>query len=415
MSRTPTYSSPFKVYLLKDASTGKRRQLTDKDKAETEAAEIAKRTGKPVAEIVTASRYFYVTEIRPGRRVRRLCTKKPTATEAKQWTNARIARGPTTAAPKDLFSVAVDLWIEDKRIARKDEKTLTDYESVAKFWKQALGDIRISNLMAEDVLDYFRRRESGEIGRDAEKEPDERRKPSTRLLLKDKILMASFLRDAKAESSLLTVFKHPRLKWTEEESEPEALSREQVAALLDTCRKPYTVTAKRKKFRPYEAEQSWTPPPHLYGCVLTALHTLLRFKNVARLTWAMVDLDGGALRIPAGVMKNRRAITIPMTKTLKAYLSSLERGGPAAPVFPNAQDNIRRSFTSAARRAKVSWATFHSLRRTGATLLLDEGIPIAVVQRLGGWKHADVLLKAYAASTLKSKAKAVEVLDGLGG
>jgi integrase len=414
MSRTPTYSAPFRLYLVKDPATGARRQISDKGKAQELAEEIARRTGAKLDAVLVRSRYVYVTETRGGGRVRRLNTKKTTETEARDWTTARIRGGSRGEASKDLFRVAVDAWIAKKRQARRVEKTVSDYASVAAFWTQALGDIRLSDLTEADVLDYFGRRESGEIGRDAEKKPEERRRPSTRLLIKDKVLLKSFLKDARA-THLLEVFDDQSLKWTPEEHEPEALTHEQVTALLDATRKNFKVSIKRKKFRPYEGEQEWTPPAHLYGIVLTALHTLLRFKNVVGLTWSMVHTDAGELRIPPGAMKTKRGITIPLSKTLRAYLDSLERGAPAALVFPGAMDNVKRSFRSAARRAGLAGLKFHVLRKTGATILLDEGIPLATVQRIGGWKSPQVLLRSYAAATLRSKAKAAEVLDGLGG
>ncbi|PYR30235.1 MAG: hypothetical protein DMF90_28160, partial [Acidobacteria bacterium] len=43
--------------------------------------------------------------------------------------------------------------------------------------------------------------------------------------------------------------------------------------------------------------------------------------------------------------------------------------------------------------------TFHRLRAHGASKLLSRGTPIHTVQRLGGWRAADTLLRIYATSS----------------
>ena len=169
-------------------------------------------------------------------------------------------------------------------------------------------------------------------------------------------------------------------------------------------------------------DQVFLPPPHLYGIVLTALHSLLRLGNVLTLGWGEVDLERGVIRLAPGRMRTRRELELELTPTLKAYLESLPRGAAAAPVFvdsltgkPLAPQGIKKSFRSAAKRAGLGGLKFHTLRKTGATILLDAGIPLQVVQRMGGWKKPDVLLRHYAAVTAEQRQRAVGVLDRLGG
>lgn len=66
-------------------------------------------------------------------------------------------------------------------------------------------------------------------------------------------------------------------------------------------------------------------------------------------------------------------------------------------------------------RAGLPQLKFHTLRKTGATILLDAGVPLQVVQRMGGWKKPDVLLRHYAAVSAEQRQRAVSVLDRLGG
>tara|TARA_B100000809_G_C15112392_1_gene521082 strand:+ start:208 stop:525 length:318 start_codon:yes stop_codon:yes gene_type:complete len=88
-----TYSKPYRLFLVKDPETGKRRQLKDEGKAR----EIAKRTGTRLKDILVPSNYLYVEEYRKGARCgRRINTRKKTRFEAQEWVRERIrtSRGP---------------------------------------------------------------------------------------------------------------------------------------------------------------------------------------------------------------------------------------------------------------------------------------------------------------------------------
>ena len=74
-----TYSPPYRIYLVKDPETGKRRQLHDEDKAKQLAKDIAKRTGNRIKDILVPYGYFYVLEYSRGSsRGQRINTKKKT-------------------------------------------------------------------------------------------------------------------------------------------------------------------------------------------------------------------------------------------------------------------------------------------------------------------------------------------------
>jgi len=210
--------------------------------------------------------------------------------------------------------------------------------------------------------------------------------------------------------------------WEIDEPEPDVLSRAEIARLLAACRDPYHKSLERKARRPTEWKQEFRPPEYLYGVVLVAVHTLLRLGNVLGLKWGSVDLEEGKIVIGGEEVKTKRALEIPLTATLRDYFAGRERGAPAAYVFVNpetgdrfAPDALKRSFRSAATRAGLPGLRFHTLRKSGATILLESGVPLHVVQRIGGWKKPDVLLRFYASATTKEKAKAIKVLDRLGG
>jgi len=426
----PTYSPPYRLYEVqypkrRNQSRGRRRQFPDRGRASEVAETLARRLRRWARRKVTAeslqsiSKYWYSTRV-SGPRVARVSTKATTKPEAIRWVDAARARQVSgIAEPKaKTMSDALDLWLEEKRLGRRAEKTLIDYECMVGFWKKVLGSHEVSEVDGDDVLRYFSKRERGQLNTKKErktKDESEPFRPGTRTLAKDRICMASFFKWARKRGYCTQNPVEDAPRWTLEEKEPQALTVAEASKLLDACRKPFKVQVVRAGKRAGKFEQEYLPPPHLYGVVLVALHTLLRLGSVLRLRWGDIDLERGLIRVPAASVKTRRDLEIPMTPTLRAYLSGLERGTPAAMLFGISLSSVRRSFGSAARRAGLAGLKFHALRKTGATILLEAKVPLKTVQRLGGWRRPDVLLKHYAAVTEGAQGEAVAALDKLGG
>lgn len=433
------YGPPFRLYLVTDPKTGRRVQLSDRERAEELAARLAAKTRVAADSLIAPSRYWYTNRYTGSRRTIRVNTKCPTKHQAQNWIDERVRDvGAGTLEPRQQrFAAAVDAWIEEKRVARYAEKTIVDQRSVVSFWKKVLGPLDVSDVTPDDILDYFSKRESGQLSTrkkkpvpggagDAAGSPkgaegrkkkgkEEKQPPGVRVLQKDRILLGSFFRWARKRGLCTVNPVEFAPTFRAEEKEPRALTAEEVGRLLVACREPYQSVSRRITYRAFERPETYYPPPHLYGVVLFGIHSLLRVGNILSLKWKDLDLERRVIRIEARRMKTRRETAIPMTDTLVKYCESLPRGEPDAPIFGVRIDSVKRSFRSACERAKLEGITFHNLRKTGATILIDAGIPISVVQSIGGWKTPDVLLKHYAATTQAAKERALDVLDSLGG
>lgn len=407
-----SYSPPFRLYLVTDPTSDRRHQISDRASALSLAQEFAKRSGKPVSRLMRPSKYWYTYRYVGNRRTTRVNTKQRTKHEAKIWIDAkRLENLPAGASEprKILLDDALQEWHADRRMQRISEKNLRDCRYLGQYWIKFLGNVLVSCITIDDILSYFHAREAGKIGK--------ARKPSKRLLLKERTVLNIFFKWCSARGrrycATNPIAEIPR--WRTEDKEPRVLDQGEIHRLLDACRSPFSVQNSRSDYRPYSVEQTFRPPDHLYGIVLLALHTLLRQANILGLTWGQIDLERGTIRIPASQIKNRKDHLVNLTPTVRRYLGSRDRGAPAALVFPCATDNIRRSFKSAAKRAKLEGIRFHDLRKTGATLLMSAGVPLATVQRMGGWKRSDVLLKHYAGVFDRDRERALEVLDRIGG
>ena len=151
--------------------------------------------------------------------------------------------------------------------------------------------------------------------------------------------------------------------------------------------------------------------------MLFGLYTGQRIGDLARLTWANVDLARGEIRLTAG--KTGRRVRLPLADPLRRHLLALPSADtPTAPIHSRAFDVVKRTgkagglsnaFTAllaeaglregrthagrgkgrGAAREKES-LSFHCLRHTATSLLHDAGLPAAVVQEFIGHDSAAV-------------------------
>lgn len=154
--------------------------------------------------------------------------------------------------------------------------------------------------------------------------------------------------------------------------------------------------------------------------MLVGLDTLARLINILELQWA--DDHGTTLDIRDP--KNGHSLTVPVSSRLRTALDRLPRTSPY--VFPRrrlggSQAARRKAVADALKRAcravdlpygrMARGLTFHwSTRRTGATRMIRRGgeKAIGVVQRIGGWKDASVLIGIYQETITDEMVAAVE-------
>ncbi|MBL9178419.1 MAG: tyrosine-type recombinase/integrase [Verrucomicrobiaceae bacterium] len=154
--------------------------------------------------------------------------------------------------------------------------------------------------------------------------------------------------------------------------------------------------------------------------ILFGLYTGQRIGDVARLTWANVDLDKSQVRLVT--QKTGAALRIAMTAPLRAHIETLpapDARPDCAPLHPRACALLERNGKSGTlsnqfadllalaglRMKKAHRVTtgegrdgrhdneqlsFHSLRHSAVTLLKEAGIPAAVVQEFIGHESAQI-------------------------
>jgi integrase len=152
---------------------------------------------------------------------------------------------------------------------------------------------------------------------------------------------------------------------------------------------------------------------HLRPIVITALNTGMRKSEILNLKWDNVDLKHGFILLNR--TKNNERREIPINLTLKRTLQGITRRLGVPYVFfdsktGNPYQNVKRSFATALRRAKITDFHFHDLRHTFASQLVMAGVDITTIKELLGHKSLTMTLR-YAHLAPSHKVKAVDILD----
>jgi len=152
-----------------------------------------------------------------------------------------------------------------------------------------------------------------------------------------------------------------------------------------------------------------------------SLYAGLRFGEITALQWGDVDLDRGTLLLRDTKSGKTRAAF--MNEQIKALFASRPKGKPTAYVFPDKKHGgrigkISSAFLRAVNELKLNEGvedrrqkfTFHGLRHTFASWLVEDGTDLYTVKELLG--HADFAMAArYSHVGAESLRAAVGKLD----
>ena len=152
---------------------------------------------------------------------------------------------------------------------------------------------------------------------------------------------------------------------------------------------------------------------HLRPIVITAINTGMRKGEILSLRWDNVDLKHGFILLD--ITKNGERREIPINNTFGSTLQGITRRLDVPHVFFDPESgkpyqNVKRSFASAIKRAKIQDFKFHDLRHTFASHLVMAGVDITTVKELLGHKDIKMTLR-YAHLAPSHKVKAVDLLD----
>lgn len=134
--------------------------------------------------------------------------------------------------------------------------------------------------------------------------------------------------------------------------------------------------------------------PLLRQCAEFTLATGLRENNVLELEWGQVDLQRRVAWLHGDQMKAGKPLGVPLNDDAMAVLAA-RRGIHKQWVFGNPDAPLtrasNRAWYGAVRKARLSGLRWHDLRHTWASWAVMSGVRLEEVQRLGGWKTAQMV------------------------
>lgn len=179
--------------------------------------------------------------------------------------------------------------------------------------------------------------------------------------------------------------------------------------------------------------------PHLKAPIRCALLTGLRLDNILGMRWEQVNLH-------SRVITQKVKSSLPGRKTHETHISDAlfdllmeqkplkngyvflryfrahhkdnkkhndkakNRQNPSISRPPVPIKKFRRSFKTACKKAGISDFRFHDLRHTAATWMLNNGVPLDVIQKVLGHENIETTMK-YAHRSNQDKVKALDTLS----
>jgi integrase len=178
----------------------------------------------------------------------------------------------------------------------------------------------------------------------------------------------------------------------------------------------------RQRFNDWRTERGYKPLPdfgiyadHVAPVVLLALNTGLRRGELFGLSWRDVDLTGARLTVAGASAKSGLTRHVPLNSQAVTVLRDWQPAtiDPAALVFPGPDGermfSLKTAWRKIAKDAKLDAFTFHDLRHTFASKLVQAGVDLNTVRELLG--HSDIKMTLrYAHLAPEHKAAAVAKL-----
>ncbi len=145
----------------------------------------------------------------------------------------------------------------------------------------------------------------------------------------------------------------------------------------------------------------------IYQHIFIALHTGARVSEICNLKWEDVDLKNRTVKFFGKGSKER---TVPIPEGLREFLSRLERGSEFVVTGSRNTKEIARQFREYADQVGLERFTFHNLRDTYASWLVQRSVNLKVIQELLGHESIQTTL-IYAHLAPDSRFAAVKAID----
>lgn len=292
--------------------------------------------------------------------------------------------------PDVTFEEACLRWIEEK----SDKKSLDTDKGRMGFWLEQFEGVRLKDITEARIYSAVSRMHNrshldiwkAKVAASRKKgnpDPDYVAKPvTTSTKAKHLALMKAILRAAerdwkwleKAPVIKIPAVRNKRVRW---------LEKDEAKRLIDECPEP------------------------LKSVVKFALATGLRRSNIINLEWQQIDMQRRVAWVNPEDSKSNRAIGVALNdtacKVLRDQIGNHHKfvfvhtkagrrpDGSVTPAVRKMRVDDGRAWKSACKRAGIEDFRFHDLRHTWASWLIQSGVPLSVLQEMGGWESIEMV------------------------
>jgi len=141
-------------------------------------------------------------------------------------------------------------------------------------------------------------------------------------------------------------------------------------------------------------------PQHMVDAVSFTLQTGLRESNCSQLEWEQVDMERRVMFVYASRTKSGQAIGLPLNSKAMEILRRRQRTNEQEVYVFEFKGKVMNRFNGTAwrnglRKAGIKDFRWHDLRHTWASWHVQNGTPLHVLQKLGGWQTS-AMVQVYA-------------------
>ncbi|MDR7940103.1 site-specific integrase [Enterobacter soli] len=340
---------------------------------------------------------------------KRLATELHDKRKAELWRVDRLGDFPDVT-----FDDACMRWLEEKA----EKKSLKDDRSRMAFWLAHFEGIRLKDVTEQRIysaVNKMSNRKLLEIWKIQAAAAQKNGQPApvysaspvtTSTKAKHLALMKAILRAAerdwkwleKAPVIKVPAVRNKRVRW---------LEHDEAKRLIEECPEP------------------------LKSVVKFALATGLRRSNIINMEWQQIDMQRRVAWVNPEDSKSNRAIGVALNDTACKVLrdqignhhkwvfvhlkAGIRSDGTKTPAVRKMRVDDGRAWGAACRRAGIEDFRFHDLRHTWASWLIQSGVPLSVLQEMGGWESIEMVRRYahLAPNHLTEHAKQIDSIFGV--
>lgn len=174
---------------------------------------------------------------------------------------------------------------------------------------------------------------------------------------------------------------------------------------------------------------------HKYSGIVLSLLTGMRIGEICALKWSDIDMKKRQINVNKTLQricrKNEKSIIlvgktktssgtrfIPISNFLYDFLMSIKPSNRDTyfltnSTLPKEPRNYRKIYKTLLKKLKIKITSFHALRHTFATRLIENKVDIKTISELLGHSSTNITISIYVHSEYSTKRKAVKSLDNL--